>query len=444
MSSPSPETERYGWRRLALLSIPAMGASALEPLAGIVDTAFLGQIESRYVAALAISVTILSSFTWIFNFLLNGVTAQVAQAVGKRDREGIAAAIGLALVVAVVSGTVTALALIGLYQPIVEIALGADPSLRELGREYFVIRAIGLPFVLATTAIMGALRGLQRIALSLWLQVLVTLANVVLTYVLLFVFEMGLAGAAIGTTASFALGTLVGLGILLWRRDESGLRGLPRIGRAHLAAFGGDAGNLVMRTGSLLLAFFVATSAATRLGEIELAAHQIAFQLWLFSSFLIDGFAITANMVGARLFGAGELAERRRVGAKLLTMGALAGGAFAVGYLALRAPLQGVFTRDSEVLRALGAIWPILALTQPMNGLVYVYDGLLFGERAFAYLRRHMMLALGAAFAPVLALAMWLDAGLVGVWLAFIALNGYRCVSCAARFHRAGFTTMRL
>ncbi len=422
---------------IVLLSLPAVAASALEPMAGIVDTAYLGHIDSRYLAALAVTVTILSSFTWLFNFLVSGVTAQVGQAVGRGDREELGQQVKLALLVALVAGVMTCVLLVLARVVLFTELFGAEPGLTELARPYFLLRAFGMPLVLGNLAISGILRGLQRIRLSLVLNLLVTGANVIVTYVLLFVWPLGLMGAALGTVGSFGLGTVAGVLWLVYRRREIGLdksfHFAPWLIRRAIA----DSGNLILRTAALVGAFAATTAVVTRLGELCLAAHQIALQLWLLSSFLIDGFAITGNMLGARLLGEGRPGARQLLGRLLLMAGLGCGVLFALAYGLGRAPIEGIFTNDPAVPPLLDEIWWILALTQPMNALVYVYDGLLFGSRDFAYLRRHMLMALLVVFLPLLYFAGLRVGSLRGVWIALSALNFYRCVSCAWRFHRA-------
>ena len=120
-------------RELLVASLPAIAASLLEPVAGMVDTAFLGHLDSSYVAALALTATLLSAFAWVFNFLVNGVTAQVAEALGKRNSEQLGARIRLALLVALAAGLITAAGLLAMRSPLFRVVLGA-PELEDLVR----------------------------------------------------------------------------------------------------------------------------------------------------------------------------------------------------------------------------------------------------------------------------------------------------------------------
>lgn len=426
----------HGVREIALLALPAVMASLIEPLAGMVDTAFLGHVSSVMLAALAVTVTILSSFTWVFNFLVNGVTAQVAQALGRGDREELGPQIKLSILVALLAGGGTALLLLSLRGWLFGTLFGVSAELEDLARPYFLLRVLGMPLVLLNLALTGILRGLQQIRLSFFLNLGVTLVNVVLTYLLLFVWDLGLVGAALGTVGSFAFGALAGGGWLLASHREIGLDGRFHVPRQVLRRAFADSGNLIARTAALVGAFAAMTAVVTRLGELALAAHQVALQLWLFSSFLIDGFAITGNMLGARYLGAGRPEWRRELAHRLLLFGAAAGLAFAVAYGIFRRPLQGIFTNDPAVMSLLDGIWWVLALTQPINAMAYVYDGLLFGSRDFAFLRRHMLVGVLGVFVPLLYLGGVHYVSLLGAWLSITGLNLYRCLSCAWCFHR--------
>ena len=74
-------------RKLLIYSSPLILGSLLEPLASIVDTAFIGRWGTTELAALAIGVTIFNSFSWVFNFLVHIPMESVAKAtLGKREQ----------------------------------------------------------------------------------------------------------------------------------------------------------------------------------------------------------------------------------------------------------------------------------------------------------------------------------------------------------------------
>ena len=80
-------------------------------------------------------------------------------------------------------------------------------------------------------------------------------------------------------------------------------------------------------------------------------------------------------------------------------------------------------------------LWPIFALMQPFNGIVFALDGILIGASD----GRYLALAMAAAFLAcvgALAVSSRLDAGVRGAWLALALLISTRLVLMGARFLR--------
>ena len=73
---------------------------------------------------------------------------------------------------------------------------------------------------------------------------------------------------------------------------------------------------------------------------------------------------------------------------------------------------------------------------QPVNALVFVYDGLIYAVRAFGFLRNALLLGVCCTFAPALALAKTLSpSSLLAIWAAKAALNCWRCGSALLLIH---------
>ena len=127
-------------RQILLFSLPSVAASLLEPLAGIVDTALVGQIDTTMLASLAVGTTILASFTWIFNFLIHASTQGIAAAAFEDIGGRVRMSLSVALVVAVMSAVGLYFARFYLYEFL------RAPNIGEgLIDEYFLPRLLGHP-----------------------------------------------------------------------------------------------------------------------------------------------------------------------------------------------------------------------------------------------------------------------------------------------------------
>ena len=124
---------------------------------------------------------------------------------------------------------------------------------------------------------------------------------------------------------------------------------------------------------------------------------------------------------------------RGAIGDRMLGWGLVLGVLVGVAVIAFRTLLPSVFTDDPavEALAAFVLLW--VALMQPVNGVVFVLDGLLIGAGDQRFLAVAMVGAL-AVFAPVALAVGWLDLGLGWVWFAFGVLMTARLVALLARW----------
>ena len=125
-------------------------------------------------------------------------------------------------------------------------------------------------------------------------------------------------------------------------------------------------------------------------GSAALSAHAVVLQLWMITSYVVDGFADVGTMHGARLLGAGSRRQPRSLTWKLAALG------LATGPLAASSPCCGIclraFTRDPKTDELLGRVWPLLCGLQPVNAIVFVYDGLLRDAIVFLHPVRQLAL----------------------------------------------------
>ncbi|HYP23073.1 MAG TPA: MATE family efflux transporter, partial [Actinomycetota bacterium] len=326
-------------RAILALAVPALGALAADPLYSVVDTILVGHLGPRPLGALAIGTAAVPVSFWVFSFLAFGVTPKVAMllAAGDRDRAGI---VGVqALLLALSMGAVVTVAGVLLAGPVVR-GLGAGPEIAGLAEDYLRIRVLASMPVLLVTVGHGWLRGAQDTKTPMLIVTAGAVANAVLDYLFIYPFGWGVAGAAWATVVGQAGAALAFVVVLRrrmrppsWRWHGPSLRELLRVGVA-----------LVIRTGVLLGALTVATSAAARMGVVPLAAWQIAMQVFSLLAFTVDSVAIAAQaLVGNRL-GTGRPEEATAVGRRLVWWGLALGALLLVVLVPLARPLAGAFT----------------------------------------------------------------------------------------------------
>ncbi|HEY7629587.1 MAG TPA: MATE family efflux transporter [Thermoleophilaceae bacterium] len=415
-------------REILKLALPALGALAAEPLYILVDTAIVGHLGTPQLAALALAGTLLTGTFTIFNFLTYGTTAQVARyhGAGREDVAGSMAAQAWWLAIAI--GALLLVLALALAEPAVH-ALGGTGHTGSLAILYLRIGAGGLPFALIALAGQGYLRGISDLRTPLVIVVVANLVNIVLEVLFVYVFRWGLAGSAWGTLiAQAGMGAAFTFELLrapaATRRPRTDLmRPLARVGS-----------DIFIRTGSLYLAFLVASAVLARIGSASLAAHQVAFQLWAFIALILDSVAIAGQVMVGRSLGAGHADEAWDASVRMIWWSFVIGGVFALVMLALIDLLPHVFTDDPAVIDRLHAIWPIYALMQPVNAIAFALDGILIGASDTRFLKWSMVFSALGVFAPIALLSLHFDWGIVGVWCGLLGLMFARVATCGARF----------
>jgi len=419
-------------KAILAFAIPALGTLATDPLVSLIDTAFVGQLGTEDLAALGVNAGVFTLAFLVFNFLAYGTTPLVAKAVGQERRREAGELVVAALALAGVLGIVAVGILWMFAVPIAE-AMGAHGSLLETTLDYLQIRLWAAPAVLLITAGHGAFRGYGDTRTPLYVSVALNLVNLVLDPILIFGFGLGISGAAWATVAAQWSGAILFLILLLGtRREALGIPlAAPRLADISRLATVGSI--LSIRTFALVFTMTATTALATRMGERTVAAHQVASQLWLLFALLIDAFALAGQSLVAEHLGAGRPRVAREISDRLLQWGLALGFLLAVLVWAGGPVWTLLFNLDALVAVELAAVLPIVALMQPLNALVFVWDGVFMGAERFAYLAGSMVFS--TAFTLAALVATWqLEAGLLGIWLSMVVLIGARATTQAARY----------
>ncbi|HLT70031.1 MAG TPA: MATE family efflux transporter, partial [Acidimicrobiales bacterium] len=177
----------------------------------------------------------------------------------------------------------------------------------------------------------------------------------------------------------------------------------------------------------------VATAVATRLGDVDVAAHQIAFEIWSFLALALDAIAIAGQALVGRSLGAGDGDGARGAGRRMIEWGVVAGVAVGALVFALSGHLPGLFSDDAAVvdLTAFVLVW--VALLQPVNAVAFVLDGILIGAGDMRFLA-WAMAAAAAAFVPAAVAVAAVGAGIGWLWAALGLLMATRATVLLARF----------
>ncbi|MEV0090540.1 MATE family efflux transporter [Streptomyces sp. NPDC050738] len=423
--APPKRSRRLHDREIISLAVPAFGALVAEPLFVMVDSAIVGHLGTPQLAGLGVAAALLTTAVSIFVFLAYATTAAVARRVGAGDlqsaiRQGmdgiwLALLLGAAVIAVVMP---TAPWLVSLF--------GASDTASPYAVTYLRISSLGIPAMLVVLAATGVLRGLQDTRTPLYVAVGGFAANAALNAGLVYGAGLGIAGSAWGTViAQFGMVAAYLVVVVRGARrygaslrpDAAGIRACAQAGVP-----------LLVRTLSLRAVLLIATAVAARMGDAEIAAHQIVLSLWSLLAFALDAIAIAGQAIIGRYLGADDAKGAQEACRRMVQWGIASGVVLGILVAVARPLFIPLFTSDASVQDALLPTLLVVAVTQPIAGIVFVLDGVLMGAGDGPYLAWAMVLTL-AVFTPVALLVPALGGGLTALWWAMTLMMAVRLVT---------------
>ncbi|WP_141579723.1 MATE family efflux transporter [Actinomadura sp. WMMA1423] len=401
-------------REILRLAVPAFGALVAEPLFLLSDSAIVGHLGTAQLGGLGVAGQALNTLVYLCVFLAYGTTAGVARQAGAGDlrgaiRQGID---GMWLAVAI--GAV----LIAVGWPLIPWivdAFGASPGVAPYAGTYLRVSLFGIPSMLVVLAGTGVLRGLQDTRTPLLVSIGGFSLNLLLNVVFVIVLGWGIAGSAWGTVLAQTGSAAVYVAVVLRAARRHGARVRPDLDGLRTSATAGF--GLLVRTAALRVVLIVGTSIAARMGDPEIAAYQVGFQVWTLLAFALDAIAIAGQAITGRYLGASDITGTRAVTRRMVWWGVGCGVVFGLAILVVRPWLPALFTSDGDVRDLLLASLLVVAVLQPVAGVVFVLDGILIGAGDGAYLAVTTLVAT-AVFLPAAIAVHRTEAGLVGLWFA--------------------------
>ena len=438
-------------RQVLSLALPALGALIAEPLFVLADSAMVGHLGAVSLAGLSLASSILTTTVGLFVFLAYATTATTARLFGAgRRTEGLRAGVDgmwLALLLGLGAG-----AFLGLTASWLTEAMGAHGPVAQAAIAYLRASCPGLPGMFVVLAATGVLRGLLDTRTPFVVATGGAVLNIVVNAILLYGVGMGIAGSGAGTAIAQTAMALALAGPIARTARAAGVGLLPH--HEGLRASLGSGTPLLIRSLSLRVAILATVWAATALGDVSLAAHQVVNALWTFAAFALDALAVAAQALIGTALGQAQRSDADSATSdtevdiaadtdtqsasatagwsidellrRLLAWGAGTGVLIGVLMAAGAAWLPHVFTSDPGVITAATPTLLVAASALPLAGVVYLLDGVLMGAGDGRYLAWAGLLTL----VPYVPLALLIGggalpgvvgtvSGLVLLWIAF-------------------------
>ena len=429
------------FKQINKLAIPAIISGIAEPLLSITDTAIVGNVDLNPIeslAAVGIAGSFLSAIFWILAQTRSAISAIIAQYLGADKLNDIKTLPAQIIAINISLSVLIYITTLFFVETIFKL-YNADGLILNYAVDYYKIRAIGLPLTIFTFSVFGIFRGLQNTYWPMVISIFGTVLNIILDYAFVFGIDglipaMHIKGAAYASIIAQGLMAILSL-ILVLKKTPFNLKlTFPfnkEIRRLLLLSF-----NLFVRALALNIALYFANAYATKYGNNYIAAQTIAFQIWLFFAFFIDGYSSVGNIVSGRLLGEKDYKNLWKLSVDLTKYAALVALILSAVCFIFYQPIGRLFTKEISVLETFYTIFWIVIIMQPLNAIAFVFDGLFKGLAEAVTLRNTLLIATFFGFIPTLLIGDYFGLKLYAVWIAFTVWMFLRMIILVVKFRR--------
>lgn len=407
--------------RFYRLSSVSVLSNMMVPLAGLVDTAFLGHLtEIRHLAGVILGSILFDYLYRVLKFLRSSTNAMTAQASGQDDQKGVLLAGMRSGIIALAIGCLILI----LQYPIQWLGfalLSGSQGVEASGVEYFNARIWGAPAVLLNFVLIGWFLGRERNGMVLWMSIVGNGANVLLDYLMIFKWGWASAGAGFATAASQYLALLIGLiGVgftIQWNQVLAAAQEVFEWSALKDAV--ALKGNILIRFLVLISTYAIFTNLSSTLGTTTLAQNGLLLQIALLSQFTIQGVGMTTQTLTGNFKSKGKTEQLVPVLlVSILTALPIALG-FAASTLLFPDTIFGLLTNHAEVNAHITdyTLWllPLLEIT----AIAFMLEGYFIGLKEGKTLRNAVLFAFGLGFIPIAATAWYWHSNHL-LWLSLV------------------------
>ncbi len=423
------------------LALPSIAEMMMQTLLGIADTAMVGSLGGIAIAAISFTDAPMMVMLSFFAAISVGTTALVARFVGAKNFADAEETIKQSLIISVLSSVVFTLLMMAISKQVVS-WMGAEPDVIPHAEEYLRFVLLGLPGLILTMIMSGALRGAGDTKSPMLVNGLSNIINIVGNFLLIFptrqivlglpfierqwTFIMwgagwGVAGAAIATSLSRWIAAILILKLIFGKKGKYHIRIdkkltfhreiLSKILKVGLPAAGEQ---LVFRLAQLTFFRIVAS-----LGTVMVAAHRITMTSESISFMPGWGFALASTTLVGQYLGANDPEKAKEGGYTAAKMAMAVMIFFGILFFFFPRIFIRIFTTEEPIIEQAVICLRIVAISQPFLAMTMVFAGGLRGAGDTKTVLRitgigSWVIRVGGGYF----LAIVLGIGLAGAWTA--------------------------
>lgn len=435
---PFPLPTQYNFLpRFYRLSAVSVLSNMMVPLAGLVDTAFLGHLtDIRHLAGVILASILFDYLYRVLKFLRSSTNAITAQASGQDDQKAVLLAGLRSALIALGIGLLILL----LQYPIQKLGfalLSGTADVEASGVDYFYGRIWGAPAVLLNFVLIGWFLGREMNGIVLLMAIMGNGSNVLLDYLMIYQWGWASTGAGLATAASQYLALLVGLIGVAWSVQWGKLpEALQEVWNSKaLKETVALKGNILVRFLVLISTYAIFTNLSSALGTTTLAQNGLLLQIALLSQFTIQGVGMTTQTLIGNFKGKGSTDQLVPVLLVSMLTALPIALIFALSTILFPDTVFGLLTNHEEVNSHIAdyTLWllPLLEVT----AVAFMLEGYFIGMKEGVALRNAVLFAFCVGFIPLILTAWSLHNNHI-LWLSLIGYVTLLAIALGAQVPR--------
>lgn len=364
-------------RLVCSLAVPTIISMLVSSFYNMADTFFVGKLDTQSTAAVGVAFSMMTIIQAIGFFFGHGSGNYISRKLGSKELEEASAMAANGFFLSFFCGIVIALLGIIFIKPL-SVALGSTPTILPYTEKYLRIILFGTPFMTSSLVLNNQLRFQGRASFAMVGIVIGAVLNIVLDPILIFIFEMGISGAAIATVFS----QICSFVLLVFMTSKGGsinirFKNLQVNGHFIKEIFRGGVPSLC-RQGLASIAVIFLNHAAGVYGDAAIAGMSIVNRITMFANSALIGFGQGFQPVCGFNYGA-RLYDRVREGFYFCVK-------YAFVFLVLISALCGIFApnivalfrrEDQEVIETGALALRMQCITFPLNAWIVMSNMML-------------------------------------------------------------------
>ena len=194
--------------------------------------------------------------------------------------------------------------------------------------------------------------------------------------------------------------------------------------------------NMFVRTMVLNLVFLISNRYANSYGSSSLAAYTIAYNIWIFSAFFIDGYSNAGNALAGKFMGEKNKIKLQLLGKNLLKINIKIAFILMVIYTIFYPYIGKLFSPEENVNIIFKSIFWMVIIAQPFNSIAFTFDGIFKGLGRAVDLRNTLIIGTFIFFVPTIYFLDLFIPELITIWIALTLWMIYRGISLLIKFNK--------